>query len=213
MKMVSLGEWHIRGEPATFLTSAEAAWNDRLRAGLAGFGIRPGEGIHVRFEVSAWTRRGHHFDLDNLAKPVFDSMGRPQVYFVDVATKIGPEPGVRVRVDQEFPAAPTVVGFWMRRLLVGSQRNEEIHSSLRGIAPLDPNGPLRVHLLVHEPVLLTDFGFSGFIKPTLDRFWPVIGGQPHSPKDHRFRHLVAQYSDARGTGVSVAIEELRVGPD
>ncbi len=201
----------MAGEPATFFTRSEVSWKARLAEKLGGFRVRPNCGIKLEFIVSAWKRRGHHFDLDNLAKPVFDVLEKPQVEFVDIFVKQGADPGVWIQVSDEWPPVLRAGSFWLRRLLVGSQKHEGVHHSLRSLPPLAGDFPLCVRLLFYEPVLLTDFGFEGSVKPTLDRLWPIIGGTSSRPGDYRIRHLSAQYSDQRMTGVGVAIEELEGG--
>lgn len=206
--MIMFGERFIEGEPATFFTQSEAAWKMRLEGELQDFPVRPDYGVTLEFVVTAWRRRGHSFDIDNLAKPVFDLLRRPQVEFVEIGMKKGTAPGVRVRVSDQRPPAPQAIRLWMRRLLVGSQKHEGIHPSLRGHLPVASDCPLRVSLLFFEPVLLTDFGFTGSVKPTLDQLWPIIGGTAGRPRDDRIRHLTAQYSDQRMTGVEIGIDEL-----
>lgn len=206
MSMVSTASWRIEGEPSSFLTRSEAEWKRRLSQGLAGFQVRPEEGLHVQFLVSSWRRGGNLFDLDNLAKPLFDVLGGPEVQYVDLKVSLGGPPGVFIEVGQNLPiSVPT--NCWMSRLIIGSVKHLHADPALRNVRPFPGDTPLRVQLAVHEPVSIADFGFTGFIKPTLDRLWPVVGGAPGRPHDHRIRHLIVRRSSDRPSGVSIGIAE------
>jgi hypothetical protein len=165
------------------------------------------EGIVLRFVVTSWKRRGHPFDLDNLAKPVLDALGRPNAHFVEATIQLGTDPGVSIgTASNPSVLLPTLVHF--RDLPRGSLRRPDVHPALLGAERFDGISPLRVHLDVHEQDAPTDFDFTGFVKPTLDRLWPVIGGTSRQPYDHLIRHIIVTRSTARSSGVSVGIARL-----
>jgi hypothetical protein len=117
-------------------------------------------------------------------------------------------PGVEVALTPDHRQLRDAPHFWMKSAVVGSARRPGPHPDLPHDLRLAGAAPLRVHLTIHESLLLTDFGFTGFVKPTLDSLWPVIGGSSLSPSDHRIHHLIVARSSERPSGVSVAIEEL-----
>jgi hypothetical protein len=65
-------ELTIQGEPATFATRNEKAWQTTIREAVANCLPAPGhDGLTLAFAVSAMARNGQPFDLDNLCEPVF----------------------------------------------------------------------------------------------------------------------------------------------
>ena len=203
----STKQWTVEGEPSSFLTPAEAVWKEKLKRGIPRFAIASDEGIRVVFTVAAWKRRGYYFDLDNLAKPVFDFLGRPDVPFLDLGVHLGPVPGVFIEVTREAPPRYEPV-CWFEQLVRGSVRHTDAHAALAGLPKFEGNDALYVQLVLHESGSITDFDFTGFVKPTLDRLWPVIGGSPGHPNDHRIQQLLISRSPDHPTGVSVAIGRL-----
>jgi hypothetical protein len=63
----------ITGEPALWLTAREAPWKKQVSATLGPVILAP-QSVHMQFAVREWTRRGNHFDVDNLATPVLNSI-------------------------------------------------------------------------------------------------------------------------------------------
>lgn len=197
----------VSGEPPTFLTPREAAWKAKIKERVGEFHLAPGVGIALSFVVTSWQRRGHWFDLDNLVKPVLDTLSRPNAAFLEAAMRRGPDPGVTIATGWK-PSRILAPVVWFEDLPRGSYRRPEIHPVLIGLQRFDGISPLRVHMAVHEADSLTDFDFTGFVKPTIDRLWPIIGGTETRPKDHLIRHLIVTRSSARASGISIGIEPL-----
>lgn len=199
----------VPGEPPTFLTASERAWRSQIREAIAQFQLPANRGIRLRFVVTSWRRRGHLFDIDNLAKPVLDTLSRPVASFVDLDVQLGPDPGVEISAPAALlrQVAPIV---WIQDLPRTSARRPEADPALIVVPPIGVQDFLRVHLHVHEHDLLTNFDFSGFVKPTIDRLWPLLGGTAHAPEDHRIKHLIVSRSNERQSGVSIGIEPLDV---
>jgi hypothetical protein len=189
-------------------TSAqEALWKARIRELVPELSLGSAEGIVLRFVVTSWKRRGHPFDLDNLAKPVLDALGRPNAHFVEATIQLGTDPGVSIGTTSK-PSVLLAPLVWFPDLPRGSLRWPDVNPALLAVEPFGGISPLRVHLDVHEPAALTDFDFTGFVKPTLDCLWPVIGGTSKQPYDHLIRHIIVTWSTARSSGVSVGIARL-----
>lgn len=166
-------------------------------------------GIRLRFVVTSWRRRGHLFDIDNLAKPVLDTLSRPAVPFVEAEIQFGSDPGVEISVPRN-PLRQVAPIVWIPHLPRTSIRRPEADPSLLEVPPIGVGDFLRVHLHVHEHDLITNFDFTGFVKPTIDRLWPLLGGTARAPGDHRIKHLIVSRSSERQTGVSIGIELLDV---
>lgn len=198
----------IEGEPTSFLTPLESAWKEKLRSRLVGFIGPAGAGIRLSFKVTSWKRRGNHFDIDNITKPVLDVLGFADALFVDTAAELSSNPGVEVAFAHDHRRLGDAAHFWIKSAIVGSVRRPDPHRDLPHDLKFSGAAPLRVHLTIHEPLLLTNFGFTGFVKPTLDSLWPVLGGSSLTPSDHRIHHLIVARSSERPSGVSVAIEEI-----
>lgn len=203
------GVW-VPGEPVTFLTAAERAWRIRIRETTAQFQLAADCGIRLRFFVSSWLRRGHLFDIDNLAKPVLDTLSRPAIPFVDVEVQLRLDPGLEI-IASANPSRQVAPIVWIEHLPRTSVRRPEADPALLKVHPVGIQGFLRVHLRVHEQDLISNFDFSGFVKPTIDRLWPFLGGTDRAPEDHRIKHLIVSRTGERRTGVSIGVEPLGVG--
>ncbi|MEW6280378.1 MAG: hypothetical protein AB1758_17240 [Candidatus Eremiobacterota bacterium] len=106
-------------------------------------------------------------------------------------------PGLEIELDTSLPKELPEATIWFSEAVKGSVRHEQCHPALAGLKFGPLPGSVQVHLEAHDSDLrLTDFGFTGFIKPTIDQLWPVLGGAPGKPEDHRIRRLVVSRSSA-----------------
>jgi hypothetical protein len=197
----------VEGEPATFLTRREKEWRVRIREGIGNFKVPSNHGIVLRFVVSSWRRRGHHFDVDNLGKPILDELGRPKCTFVEAELRVGQVPGAEIAVAQA-PSMEVERSLWLRDLPRKSVRRPDADPALVETAAIGRGHSVRAHLEVHEDDNLTNFDFTGFVKPTLDRLWPILGGSALRPEDHRIHHLIVTRSTHRPSGISIGIEVM-----
>jgi hypothetical protein len=200
----------VDGEPPTFnypMGQREKEWRQQVLKHLTGWRLDPTEGIRAEFVVTSDRRRGHSFDLDNMAKPVFDAFQGGTPRYVEVERYVGRHAGVVLTLGLPEPALPPFQ-CWVQNLWRGSKRDADPYPGLTTIPQPRPDKDLFVHLCFHEPVSLTDFGLTGVVKPTIDHLWPAFGGNPGSPHDHLIRRLVLVRSDERPSGVSVCVGEL-----
>ena len=62
--------------------------------------------------------------------------------------------------------------------------------------------PLAVSIEYGDPeARLANYGFDGPVKPLIDSLWPVLGGGPGQPDDHRIRHLETLRGTVEGARV------------
>lgn len=200
-----MDEIWVAGEPALYLTTRERAWRETVREALNGLTLPTDVGLELRFYVSQLKRRGHSFDLDNLVSPVLAELRLAGCKLVDAALLQSSEPGVRIRFASELQE-PTPASTWLPQTIRGSVKRPDVIAELAAVTPVAGDAPVAVYLTAHEDAdSVTDFGFTGFIKPTIDQLWPVLGGEPGKPHDHRVGRIVVQRSAERASGVSVAV--------
>ena len=158
----------------------------------------------LRFVVSAWSRGGNRFDLDNLVDPVLAVVGAPaaDLHSVWATVETGPAPGVAIseQIPPSAPAHSTTVH------LAGppqrSVRTMERLAELVEHVQLGTEEPCGCALTLGVDTRGLVFGFEGPIKPTIDALWPLLGGAAHAPSDHRIQDLRVT-TDRAGTGISV----------
>lgn len=201
----------VEGEPPTFnypMNPRERAWRAQVLDVVAGWNLGPAQGIRAEFVVSSDKRGGHSFDLDNLAKPVFDAFSGSTPQFVEVTRRVGHPPGVGIEESSTEPEVPQFQ-CWVSMLWRGSKRDTIAYPGFADILVV-PAVPVHVHLCFHEPVSLTNFGLDAeaVIKPTIDHLWPVLGGTPGRPNDHRIIRLAITQGHARSSGVSLYVAEV-----
>lgn len=197
----------LSGEPAVFMGSNVKNWEHQIRVSVAG--LKPPDepfGVHMRFRVGNFKRGGHFFDLDNLVKPVFDCLAMPEARWVEATMELSPSPGLEICLTTCPPENLPALSVWFEQSVRGSRRPTGTHPALAGARSFEGAGAVQAVLVAHESVdSITDFGFEGFVKPTLDQLWPLLGGEPSKPHDHRIRRLVVMRSDGRPSGVSLGV--------
>jgi len=195
----------VAGEPALLLTRGESDWRQLVRdCGVVGL-----ERPRLRFLVSAWRRRGHRFDLDNLVDPVLAVVAAPapQRRSLWATVELGTQPGVEIS-ELEPPAVPAeATTVHLANAPQRSVRTLERLVELVEHAPIATDEPCGCALTLGRDTRGLVFGFEGPIKPTIDALWPLLGGTPHAPEDHRI-HDLRVTADATVTGVSVALWPL-----
>ena len=193
----------VAGEPALFLTSGERLW----KKAVAAAALPPLAHPALHFTVATFRRRGQPFDLDNLAKPVIECLGgRPTTVWVTIQE--GTRSGVEI-ADELPPPAP---GDAMA-VVVGSPRSRSVFPTvpMAEFASLDrfgqPQEPLGLQIMFDsETARISDFGFSGPIKPFIDGMETVLGPSSHGPADHRIRELrITKGNNPGGFGATVRI--------
>jgi hypothetical protein len=71
-----------------------------------------------------------------------------------------------------------------------SVRRNDVLPELADVSQVGVDGAVGCYLRFGDAgVPIGDFGFDGPIKPLIDALWPMLGGEPHRPADHRIRDL------------------------
>jgi len=201
----------VSGEPVSYQVGKagspemlrEMEWVESVASAVGREWVHP----HLRFSVSGWKRRGHRFDIDNLAKPVLARIA-PHARSVWVEVAVESLPGVLV--GEQEPAAPAHpdVEAYLPRLPKGSSRPSAVLPELEGRTVLG-NPDQRVGLWLSfdsDLVRVGNLGLDGPVKSVIDNLWPLLGGAPHDPADHRIRELrIIRGANPADKGVAAAL--------
>jgi len=191
----------VSGEPALLLTSRESAWREAVRTSGATNLLRP----HLQFVVSGWRRGGNLFDLDNLVDPVLAVVGAPAARRRSVwaTVSVGADPGVTIG-EADAPDPPDeAITITLAALPRRSVRTDLTLAELQGASPLAGEGPVGCEMVLGTAAGPITFGFEGPIKPTIDALWPVLGGGPHRPHDHRIHDLRVNLAEGAVSRISL----------
>lgn len=191
----------VGGEPALLLTGRERTWREAVRASGVKALVRP----RLQFIVSGWRRGGNHFDIDNLVDPVLGAVGAPasRLQSVWATVSVGPEPGVAIDEADVPPLPRDAVTITVRELPRRSVRTAMMLPQLEGLSLLFADEPLGCWVRLGTTAGPITFGFEGPIKPTIDSLWPVLGGGPHRPHDHRIRDLRVSLTSGAASEISL----------
>jgi hypothetical protein len=180
----------IAGEPAPFMDDAESDWAWQVSRVIKTPLICP----HLDFVVTSFVRYGRRFALDDLAKPVIDTVTRhPRSMWVRV--EHGDSPGVRV--SEVAPPFPPHIHHMIELPVLAERANVSvINRDLASVAKVAGSSPVGVHLTV-GPVDLRELGFGGPVRILFDALAQPLGG------DDRIIDLrvVRGSSEQRGTEI------------
>lgn len=193
----------VAGRPALFLTSTERAWRESVQAAALAPLTRP----HLVFTVSSYRRGGQDFDIDNLAKPVLETIA-PQPATIWVEVQLGEAEGVLV--DDAPPPAPPRhdvlldVALPRRRSVRPLIPLVETHG-MSVLGELTSAVGIELHF-DDAAERIGDFGFTGPIKPLIDALGNVLGTYVAGPCDYRIKELrVRRGGRPERAGVRVAM--------
>lgn len=189
---------YVPGEPRLLLGSGIKDWTRQLsEAGLPRLAAPM-----LRFVVSGFRRRGHWFDLDNLAEPVLPFITPPTgLERLWAIMEVGAQPGVDV--SQAAPPPPPVEArsWHVQEPPRRSTRTSTPHVEGQYLGPVGSG--VGCELLLGPEVGGIKLGLESTIKATIDGLWPVLGGNPGAPDDHRVRELRVRQGDIQGVRVTL----------
>jgi hypothetical protein len=135
---------------------------------------------HLDFVVSSWSRYGRRFGLDDLAKPVVDTVTRrPRSMWI--RAELGDNPGVRV--SEVAPAFPPHIHQMIEVPALADRANVAVLNRTMASVPKVPGtGPVGVHLTM-GPVDIRELGFGGPVRLVFDALAIPLDG------DHRIVDL------------------------
>lgn len=172
-------EWHhygissvwVPGAPAVFWGSGDSAWR------LVVSGCRfASQSPAMTFVVSAWRRRGHRFDLENLVVPVLSALQlTPESLWATV--ELGMVEGVRLW--EHVPPAPNVVPaaeVYLANPPRSSKAGLPVVEELKMLDALGTDEPLGLELLFDDPnERFGPYAFKGSTKAIIDALGPLLG--------------------------------------
>lgn len=179
------------------------AWDlERQIQVLAALPVPP-PAITMRFRVPGFTRKGQRFDMESLGYVVLaawrhdhaaggflEDPYRPTSVWVTMAKAAPGEVGVAL--CHEYPPEPApervVLEFVISKPPAESSSGTVL-AELAGASELSASDWLGVDLTFGPEVDIGEFGFYGPIKGLIDAMWPVLGGRPRFPNDHRVHDL------------------------
>jgi len=150
---------------------------------------------------------GHRFDLDNLAKPV---LGRIAPNARSLWAEMTIDSVLGVFVAEREPTAPAHldVRAYVPRPPKRSSRPSAVLPELDGQSVLgEPDQPVGLWLSFDSDLVRVGaLGLEGSVKTVIDNLWPLLGGKPHDPADHRIRDLrIVRGADPAESGVTVGL--------
>lgn len=177
-------EW-ILGEPVLFMGRGEKEWQQSIAGAIDVAAHR-----HPRFlfRVGAFRRRGHYFDLDNLVKPAIDKVVGP-IESVWASILEAEEPGLEIS-DERAPSPPDdALRLRVEDPPLSSIKRDAPAPEVVAVGPLGVDEPVGIDLAFDGDALISDFGFTGPIKPSLDMLGPLLGTHGQGAADYRIREL------------------------
>lgn len=192
----------VAGEPVLFMGRGEAEWKQQIRERIVEVPVNP----HIRFVVSSHKRRGHHFDLDNLAKPVLDVLGK-EADSVWATVEEGQMPGVEISEQVPRGSPEGCLSIRIEEPPSRSVKRLEPLAELAEAVAYGSQEPLGLAIEFDSPTVnIADFGFEGPIKSLVDALEQLLGSYGQGGADYRIRDLrirCGQRTDGEGVTLSL----------
>ncbi len=197
----------IPGEPVLFMGRREKEWQQAIADAV---GAATHTHPRLLFRVAAFRRRGHYFDLDNLLKPAIDELAGP-IDSVWASIHEAEEPGLEIS-DERAPDPPEEsIQFRIEEPASSSVKREAPVPEVLAIGALGVDEPVGIDLAFDDEAPLSDFGFTGPIKPSLDMLGPMLGTYGQGAADYRIRELRVRHKCRPGSaGLTVSAWLLEV---
>lgn len=218
----------IAGEPATFATSAEAAWREIVIAGATGRIPADATGLSIAFDLSSATRNGHYFDLDNLCEPVFSGLTRagwfhgkrPNIRWWQASKRVALPAGVEI-TPSSVANPPEIVGSAFKATFSGMLPKggsdlafpEWVRTNMGNLDFSDTEHRLGVALRFGSGSVNIGDIATGAVKRIIDCLYPLIGGAASKPHDWKVHVLFVEKGcdDVESGAVEVSVWSLPSG--
>ena len=197
----------VAGHPATFATAGEKPWRLLLeqrtpRPSMDGREV----GMTMRLILPSLAPQGQHLDTDNLCEPVFSVIvnrvgwfrgGRPNITWWQASKAEGSPTGCEIVVTSDgipsVPAdTPIIEGIYTGPLPRNAKEPDVANwarglLSAQGVLPASPGYCCYLGFASSR----TNIGdvATGVVKSFVDCLYPILGGSPGSPADHRIAQL------------------------
>ena len=188
----------VVGEPATYATTAEAAWRNAVIAGVVGRVPEDATCVSIAFSLSSVTRHWQRFDLDNLCAPVFSGLTRagwfkgrrPNIQWWQASKRLASPAGVEIR-PSSVPSPPAIEGESFKAVYSGvlpKSGSDQVfagwvRSNLAGLDFSDTELKLGVSLRFGSSKENIAEIATGSVKKIIDCLYPLIGGVASKPHD------------------------------
>jgi hypothetical protein len=194
----------VAGTPATFATRREQEWKDELNSALRS--VEPEKslsGLIMEFAIDTLSPRGVPRDLDNLCEPVFSLIvntlkwfegSRPNIRWWAASMAVAESTGLRIRASHASgftaPTPQPAFSFSFAGPLPRRGTDPALPDALAGrIHESAPGEWLELQLLFGGRSVNIGDICTGRVKNVIDCLYPLIGGTPGRPHDHRIRRL------------------------
>ncbi len=213
----------IAGRPATFATAGEKPWRQQLLAQLPPPSLEGMEmGMSLEFTLASLAPAGKPLDVDNLCEPVFSVLvnkegwfggRRPTIRWWQATKQVGEKTGCRLTISTEAatvcPDATPVCDSVYEGPLPCSATDGSVSEWLLGLRERHGWNTIPKKCTVYlgfgaGNVNLGDIA-TGAVKAFVDCLWPLLGGVPGRPEDHRISRLVVEKSAAGLADKQVAV--------
>lgn len=195
-------EFWVQGRPATFATNHELPWKENIRNTLKTE-INQHSSVHMKFHISKDNITKCAFDLDNLCEPVFAVLTTQLGWFNSkrinvkswMATKEeGDTDGMILKCVNDIDFTRNVERAIFDGIYEGKLPNRATETEIPEWMNTYSNimrvkKRCAVSLLFGKENLSIATISSGKVKPIIDCLYPVLGGLPGSPDDHRIMEL------------------------
>ena len=208
----------VQGKPATFATKSERPWKDQILAQMDG-SINQFDSLDLEFRLpeSAFFMDG--YDLDNLCDPVFTVLTSELGWYGRKQTNIRSwravkkqdntfELWIKQTQDMEVSIDPSSVIFDAKyddKLPRGS-RDPEIPNWLFNLGEVP-----RVYGVCGLALIFININRSiaslsdGLVKHVIDCLYPILGGRPGAPEDHKIAELIVKREETNEDSETIRI--------
>lgn len=216
----------VAGLPATFATAREKLWKSVLAVNIPGPSMSGRElGLTARFVLPTLAPAGHPLDIDNLCEPLFailvNRMGwfrraRPNMRWWRASKEEGLKHGCRLAVSADPTPPPDnrpvlLAGTYSGSFPRSAKAPEVADWSrclLGSTGPFPPDVALACHLGFGATRVNIGDVATGVVKSFIDCLYPILGGSPSSPADHRIDKLTVAKA-VSGVADDAVVLELR----
>ncbi len=215
---------HVTGIPATFATAGERPWKDALANQIPQATVQAGLcGIVLRFQLRTLTPNGMPLDVDNLCEPVFSVLvnrqrwfggRRPNIAWWHARKSHDATTGCDILLTDEglatLPNTPPDVSGIYDGPLPRSAKSIELadwSKMLPGRERIETGrSPLAVRISFGTARINLGDIATGVLKSVIDCMYPIWGGLPGRPNDHRISQIWVEKAVGGLTATQIAVQ-------
>ena len=187
----------VQGEPVPFMDAGDEDWAWMVSRAFRRQLATP----RLDFTVSSWSYAGHRFALDDLGKPVLESVAK-NARSAWVTAHVGDRPGVRI-ADTAPPFPPRIDRVYEVGAFPTREGAQKLTAALSSAKALLGEAPVGAHINI-GPSDPANFGF-GAARLVLDALSKPLGGDLAHPGDLRIRDLRVVRGSSRAEGTEIRL--------